>query len=186
MNPSTPGRRCSGGRWLAVQAHRGADGAAGHVERADQAGPSACAPSSSRSRPSRYSPSCQRPPPGDRAGAALDLDRRADLGMVEVFVAGDAADGRRRYVADALRPLRGEGALVVEQLAEGTAHRRGLMGDEFLVGQSTSRPEAREVAVERGIDAGVSKTTALPDLEVPHQRLAGVGIAQVKPLGATR
>ena len=90
----------------AVEAHRRADRAARHLQRADQRGEHRARPHALVAAPAVVDGLAQRDRDGaERQRHAVDLDRLAHVRVVEVLV-GDAADRRRGNLAHVLRPFR--------------------------------------------------------------------------------
>ena len=106
-----------------IEPHGGAERAARHVERADQAGNERARPAALVAAPAVIDGLAEgdgdRP---ERQRHAFDLDRLADTGMREEFV-GDAADAGGRHIADRRRPFRRIGLHMGDQMREGGADR---------------------------------------------------------------
>ena len=89
-----------------VEAGGGAEGAAGHLERADQHGQHGARPAALEAAPAvvhrltQYD--CDRP---EWQYTAFDLDRFADAGVLEILVR-HLTNGRCRHVANVCCPLR--------------------------------------------------------------------------------
>ena len=134
-----------------IEPHRGAERAARHVERADQAGNQRARPAALVAAPAVVDRLAEgdgdRP---ERQRHAFDLDGLADTGVRQELV-GDAADGGGRHVADLRRPFRRIALHVVDQMREGRTDRDRLVRDGVLIGADLDAVD-RERAFERRID----------------------------------
>jgi hypothetical protein len=169
-----------------VQAHRGAQQAAGVFQRADQrrqhgAGPAALigAPAVIHRLAQRHR---HRP---QRQGLAVDDDGLADAGGFEVFV-GDAADGRGLDVADRLGPFRAVLLDVPRQHLVGGRTLDVAVLATLLVGIDHHGMRHAVAACHGGLGAGRVMRHGAGGVLVPDQRLAALRIAQVEAVGRHR
>jgi hypothetical protein len=161
----------------AVQAHRGAERAAGHLERADQARHQGARPAAVEATPAVVDGLAERD--GHRAVGkftALDLGGLADARVVDELQR-QAPDDLVRHVADAPGPQRRIPGGVVNQLLERRLHLLHAVLPGVVVGtdldaRDLERALERRVAVRR-----VERHRALA-LQAVDQRLAGRRVAQ--------
>ena len=159
----------------AVEPHRRPQRAAGNLEPADQRHGDGARPAALEAAPAVVDGLAERD--GDRPERqrlAVDLDRLADARLGEELV-GDAANRRRRHVADRRRPFR--------RVAAPCARRAWLnavfAGERSALEHFAVRTDLDRVAMKlpssAGSASGVSWGTALCAFDVPHSglRLAG-------------
>ena len=181
MKPSGPACtlscRCDIGP---LQPHRGAEGAAGHLERARPARPAACAPSSIRSRPSRCSPSCPAsPPPAGRAASgrrSRSSGRRRRASRYSLAMRAHASPRARRRSPPPTPASRR--CMCSTSRAKAVLPSQPAFGQHFAVGADLDRVDL-DRAFSASLMPGLSCTRARRVVGVPDQRLARGAVAQV-------
>jgi len=167
-----------------VDAHRGAERAARHFERADQHCEHRARPAALERAPAVVHRLAERDRDRPvRQRAAVDLDRCADRCRVDVFVR-HAADRLGIDLAQRSRPLRAVGADVRKEPVECRRRTRLAMVPAFLVGTLLEARADDEIARQRRDGSRVIVDNGSAARRVENERLAALRIAQVEAVRA--